>query len=68
MMRSGSAIHLLASGLSLSETLCKKRRGLPWPIARKTNLISLRSAAFFTIFVCNFVHAYKFHSSLKTVQ
>ena len=31
----------------------EKRRGLLWPIARKRNLISLHSAAVFTIFVCN---------------
>ena len=44
--------------------LCnEKRGGLLWPIARKENLISLRSAAFFTIFEkkCSLVHAYKFH-------
>ena len=46
----------------------QRRGGLLWPIARKGNLISLRSAAFFTIFVCNLVHAYKFHGNLKTVR
>ena len=58
MMRSGNAFSS-HSGLIPSE----KRGGLLWPIARKENLISLRSAAFFTIFEkkCSLVHAYKFH-------
>ena len=65
MMRSGNAVSS-HSGLISSETLYEKRGGLLWPIARKRNLISPRSAAFFTIFVCNLVHAYKFHVYLKT--
>ena len=49
--------------------LCtKKEGGLPWPIARKTNFISLRSAALRNIFVCNLVHAYKFYGYLKTAR
>ena len=56
------------SGLIPSETLYAKRGGLLWPIARKRNLISLRSAAFFTIFVCNLVHANKFYGYLRTVD
>ena len=65
MMRSGNAV-LSHGGLIPSETLYEKREGLLWPIARKSNLIKLRSAAFFTIFVCNLALAYKFHGSLKT--
>ena len=63
MMRSGSAVSS-HSGLIPSETLYEKRGGLLWPIARKRNLISLRSVAIFTITVCNLVHAYKFHGYL----
>ena len=37
------------SGLILIETVYEKRGELLWPIARKKNLISLRSAAFDTI-------------------
>ena len=48
MMRSGNAVSS-HSGLIPSETLYEKGGGLLWPIARKRNLISLRSAAFFTI-------------------
>ena len=65
MMRYGNAVSSL-NGLIPFETLYEKRGGLLWPIARKRNLIRLRSAAFFTIFVCNLVHAYKFHGYLKT--
>ena len=64
MMRYGNAVSSL-NGLIPFETLYEKRGGLLWPIARKRNLIRLRSAAFFTIFVCNLVHAYKFHGYLK---
>ena len=35
-------------------------------LRKKKNLISLRWAAFFTVFVCNLVHAHKFHGYLKT--
>ena len=66
MMRSGNEVSS-HSGLIPSETLYENRGGLLWPIARR-NLISLRSAAFFTIFVCNLVHAYKFQGSLKTAR
>ena len=64
-MRSGNAVSS-HSGLIPSETVYEKRGGLLWPIARKKNLSSLCSAAFFTIFVCYLVHAYKFQSYLKT--
>ena len=38
-----------------------------WPkIERKKNLISLHCVAFVNIFVCDMVHAYKFHGNLKT--
>ena len=58
MRRCGNAVSS-DSDLIPSETLYKKRGGLLWTIARKKNLISLRLAAFFTVFVCNLVHAYK---------
>ena len=64
MMRSGYAVSS-HSGLMPSETVYENR-GLLWPIARKENFINVRSATFFIIFVCNLVHAYKFHSNLKT--
>ena len=59
-MRPGIAVSS-HSDLIPSETLHQKRVGLLLSIARKRNLISLRSAAFFTIFVFNLVHGYKFH-------
>ena len=67
MMSSENAVSSY-NGLIPSETVYeKRRRGLLWPIAKKENLISIRSAAaFFTIFVCNLVHAYKFHGNLQT--
>ena len=47
--------------------LClKKWCGLHWPIARKNDLISLRSGALVAIFVYNFVHAYKCDNNLET--
>ena len=57
MMRSGCVVSS-HSDLIPSETVYEKR-GLLWPIARKENFINVRSAAFFIIFVCNLVHAYK---------
>ena len=66
-MRSGNAISS-HSGLIPFETVYEKRGGLLRLIARKKNLISPRSAVFFTIFVSNLVHAYKFHDKLKKVQ
>ena len=63
-MRSGNAVSS-HSGLIPSETAHEKRGGLLRPIARRKNLISLRSASFFTNFVSNLVHAYKFHGNLK---
>ena len=67
MMSSENAISSY-NGLIPSEPVYeKRRRALLWPNARKENLISIRSAAaFFTIFVCNLVHAYKFHGNLQT--
>ena len=44
-----------------SEKLREKKGGLLWPIARKKNSTSVRSAAFVTIFVCTLVQARKFH-------
>ena len=44
----------LVSPLIPFETVSAKRRVLFRPTARKENLISVRSAAFFTIFACNF--------------
>ena len=67
MMRFGNAISS-HSGLIPFETVYEKRGGLLRLIARKKNLISPRSAVFFTIFVSNLVHAYKFHDKLKDVQ
>ena len=67
MIRCGNAVSS-HSGLIPSETSFEKRGGLLWPIARKKNLISLRLAAFFTIFVSNLVHAFKFHGNLKTAS
>ena len=60
MMRSGNAVSS-HSGLISFETVRKKRRINLLPlIARKRNLIGVRSAALnlFTILVCNLVHAY----------
>ena len=65
MMRSGYAVSS-HSGLIPSETVYEKR-GLLWPIVRKENLINVRVAAFFIIFICNLVHACKFQRNLKTV-
>ena len=66
MMSAGNAVSSY-NGLIPSETVYEKRRGLLRPIARKENLISIRSAAAFsTIFVWNLVHAYKFHGNLQT--
>ena len=64
MMRSGCVV-LSHSDLIPSETVCAKR-ALLWPIARKENLINVRSAAFFIIFVFHLVQADKFHGNLKT--
>ena len=47
------------SSLISSESLHEKRGRLRRLIARKKNLIRLRSAAFFTFFECNLVHVYK---------
>ena len=47
MMRSGYAVSS-HSNLIPSETVYEKR-GLLWPIARKENLINVRSAAFLSL-------------------
>ena len=49
------------SGLIPLKTAYKKRGEFLWAIASKKNFINLHSAAFVTVFVCNLVHAYKFH-------
>ena len=67
MVRSGNAVSS-HSGLIPSENLYEKRGGMLWPITTKKNLIRLRSAAFFSIFVCNLVHTYKFHGYLKPLD
>ena len=55
------------SGLTSVETVYEKKKGnLLWPIARKKNMISLRSAAFDTIFVSNLVYSHKFHVNFET--
>ena len=54
------------SGLISVETVYKKKGELLWPIARKKNLISLRSAAFDTILVSNLVYSHKFHVNFET--
>ena len=59
MMRSETDAASSYSGLISSESSHEKRGRLLRSIARKKNLIRLRSAAFFTVFECNFVHAYK---------
>ena len=63
MMRSGCVVSS-HSDLIPSETVYEKR-GWLWPIARKENFINVRSAAFFIIFVCNLVHAYKISRKFK---
>ena len=65
MMRSGKAVSSYSGSIPF-ETVEEKRGGLPSPISRKMNLISLRSVAFVAVFVCNLVHSYKFHNSLET--
>ena len=65
MMRYGNAVSS-HSGFIPSETLYEKRWGMLWQIARKKSFVSLRSAAIFTIFVSNLIHAYKLHGYLKT--
>ena len=59
MMRSETDAVSSYRGLISSESSHEKRGRLLRSIARKKNLIRLRSVAFFTIFECNFVHAYK---------
>ena len=46
--------------------VCQKVRGLLWPIARKKDLISLRSAALVAIFVYNLVDDNKCQNNFKT--
>ena len=67
-MKSGNAVSS-DSDLIPSETLQETKGGISFNhIAKKKNLKSLRSAAFFTIFVCNLVHAHKFQGYLKTAR
>ena len=55
------------SGLTSVETVYEKKKGnLLCTIARKKNLISLRSTAFDTIFVSNLVYSHKFHVNFET--
>ena len=57
--------HLIVVWFQLK--LCtEKKDELLWPITRKKNLISLRSAAFDTIFVSNLVYSHKFHVNFET--
>ena len=58
--------HLIVAWFHVKLCTKNESRGLLWTIARKRNLISLRQAAFFTIFVRNLVHAYTFLGNLKT--
>ena len=64
MMSSGNEISSL-NGLLAFKTVYEKRGGLLWPFVSLTNLISLRSVAFITIFVFNLVQAHKFHVNLE---
>ena len=50
MMRTGKAVLSQSCGLIPFKTVQEKRGGLLWAISRKRNWISLRSAAFVTIF------------------
>ena len=54
------------SGLIPFETVYQKRGGLLRSIARKKNWLACVWLPF-TIFVCNLVHAYKFHDSMFIV-
>ena len=59
--------HLIVIWFHLK--LCTKKEGDFFkPYCEKKNLKSLRSAAFFTIFVCNLVHAHKFQGYLETAR
>ena len=62
MMRSETDTVSSYNGFISSESLHEKRGRLLRSdrLREKKNLIRLRSAAFFTIFECNLVHAYKF--------
>ena len=53
------------SGFISWKTAYNKRGELLWAIASKKNFINLHSAAFFTVFGRNLVHAYKFRISKK---
>ena len=45
--------HFILGWFHLKLCMTKGGGGLLWPIARRENLISLYSATFVTIFVCN---------------
>ena len=64
-MSSGNKVSSL-NGLIPFKTVYEKRGELLWPFVSLKNLISLRSVAFVTIFVCNSVQACKFHVNLET--
>lgn len=64
-MSSGNKVSSL-NGLIPFKTVYEKRGELLWPFVSLKNLISLRSVAFVTIFVCNLVQACKFHVNLET--
>ena len=64
-MSSGNEVSSL-NGLIPFKTVYEKRGELLWPFVSLKNLISLRSVAFVTIFVCTLVQAYKLHVYLET--
>ena len=59
LMRASTLFSIIAG--ETARKIKKGGGGLLWPIARKKNSSSLRSAAFVTIFVCTLVQARKFH-------
>ena len=64
LMRSGNAVSS-HSGLIPSETLYEKKRKIALADHKKIFLMSVHTAAFFTIFACNLVYEYKFHGLIK---
>ena len=59
MISFGNAASSYSSLIPL-KTSYKKRGELLWAIVSKRNFMNLHSAAFFTVFARNLVHAYKF--------